>query len=48
MNQNFCYWDAKSKKDVIVIIINQSIVATILITALIRMLYFYRLIKQNS
>lgn len=48
MNQDFCYWDAKSKKDVIVIMINQSIVTTILINAIIRMPYFYRLSRRNS
>ena len=37
MGSNFCYWVARSKTDVMVIIVNQCIVTTILVTAALRM-----------
>lgn len=33
----FCYWDAKSKLDLVVIIVNQTIVTTIAIVAILRL-----------
>jgi len=37
MGVDFCYWDARSRSDAMVIIVNQCIVSTILITAALRM-----------
>ncbi len=46
MGLDFCYWDARSKADAIVIIINQCIVASILLTALLRLPNLYALRKH--
>lgn len=45
---NFCYWDAKSKEDLIIIIVNQSITATIGITAFLRMPTILQLYRQKN
>lgn len=34
---DFCYWDAKSKEDVLIIIFNQTVTSAIALTALFRL-----------
>jgi hypothetical protein len=43
MGTDFCYWDARSKADAIVIIVNQCIVATLFLTAALRLPNLYAL-----
>jgi len=45
---DFCYWDAKSQEDLIIIIINQTITATIGITAVLRMPTLFQLYEQRN
>jgi hypothetical protein len=47
MAANFCYWDAKSKADTIVIIVNQTVVTALLSVALLRMPNLYRLYRSH-
>lgn len=44
---DFCYWDAKSKTDTIVIITNQSMVTAILVITLCRIPNFLSLIRKD-
>lgn len=44
---DFCYWDAKSKTDTIVIITNQSMVTAILMITLCRIPNFIALIRKD-
>lgn len=46
MGEDFCYWDARSKADAIVIMVNQCIVATIFLTAALRLPRLYALRSQ--
>lgn len=43
MGLDFCYWDARSKADAIVIIINQCLVTSIFLAALLRLPNLYTL-----
>lgn len=46
MGTDFCYWDARSKADALVIITNQCIVTTIFFTAALRLPNLYRVRKS--
>lgn len=43
MTDRFCYWDAKSRVDTIIIVINQTIVMTFLVIAVLRLIMLWRL-----
>jgi hypothetical protein len=47
MVDTFCYWDAKSKPDLIIIIINQTIVTVLLSITALRMPNLLRLWKSG-
>lgn len=43
MADRFCYWDAKSRPDIIVIIFNQTVVTTFFVIAVLRLIMLRRL-----
>jgi hypothetical protein len=45
MGLDFCYWDARSRTDVLIIISNQCIVTTIFLTAALRLPNLYTIRK---
>lgn len=47
MTSSFCYWDAKSRTDAIIIVVNQTIVSALLVVAALRIPTLYRLYRER-